>query len=375
MGDTGDSSFNMRALCFALVVMLLLPVAMTTVCPTHAIDVDTSEIYDGYYEMTGQTMSTKTSVWALTGIYTPYAGNAASWTSDGWLYGSEVKAYTPSQYASTPTSYNVQKGSDGLFRYSANSADYNQSAGLGHAQGDLYTMVNFDVAQQSSIFFTEGGRTDVNGHFYYSYDGYRMAFQPIANYTTQDANGNQIPIVATTTSLSLIWYHYWTSSGVAGMLVLSGNSGGVSYLNSAQIVAAFSQSTYSSTFAMVFNGGVQMDVIIRIDPTYLSQGLTVAECYDRGYWSIMVTSQSVDADAYTGTDSAMNPAKILSTAWALFTFDLGAFNLSPILAALASAMFVLPLYMMLLTFTLSNYKLLILWGILAAIQSFSILGF
>lgn len=375
MGETGDSSFNMKALCFALVVMLLLPVSMTTVCPTHAIDVDTSEIYGGYYEMTGQQMSTKTSVWALTGIYTPYTGNSASWTKDGWLYGSEVRTYTPSQYANAPSSYNVTKGTDGLFRYNGNSADYSSTTGIGHASGDLYTMVNFDVNQQSSIFFAEGGRSEVDGKFYYEYDGYRMAFQPIANYTTQDSNGNQIPIVATTTSLSLIWYHYWTASGVAGMLVLSGNSGGVSYLNSAQIVAAFSQNTYSSTFHMVFNGGINMDIIIRIDPTYLSQGMTVSECYNQGYWSIMVTSQSVDADAYTGTDSALNPVKILNVAWSLFTFDLAAFNLSPILAALASAVFVAPLYLMLLTFTLSNYKLLILWGILAAIQAFSVLGF
>lgn len=350
---------------------------MATVCPTHAIDVDTQELFDGYYEMTGQKMSTKTSVWALTGIYTPYTGGTGSagyWTDDGWLYGAQVKTYTPSQYADTPTTYNVSKGSDGVFRYSENSKDYNAATGAGHASGDLYTMVNFDLNQQSSIFFTEGGRTEVGGQFYYAYDGYRMAFQPIASYTTQDANGNRIPIVATTTSLSLIWYHYYTASGVAGMLVLSGNSGGVSYINAAQIVSAFSQNTYSSTFSLVFNGGVPMDIIIRIDPTYLSQGLSVAECYDMGYWSIMVTSQSVDSDAYTGTDSAMNPMKILNVAWSLFTFDLGAFNLSPILATLASAVFVAPLYLMLLTFTLSNYKLLILWGILAAIQSLSIFG-
>ena len=184
--------------------------------------------------------------------------------------------------------------------------------------------------------------------------------------------GNKIPVIPTTTSLSLIWYEFPAAngSGVSGNLVLSGNLSGVSYLNSAMIVSAFNQNTSSAAFDMVFNG-IEMGIIISLDVTYLSAGYTVEECYNNGWWSIMVTSESADPNAYTGTDSAMNPLKLLKVMWDLFTFNYNDYNMSAWLATLCSIIFVLPLYSLLLANCFAHPELWVLTGIMTALQAIS----
>lgn len=367
-----DSSFTYKSIVFGLAVLLLLPMMIGIFAPANLGNVDQNEVLEGYEQATGQTASPKTSVWVLTGIYTPYSGgNTYGTTEDGWIYGSEVKTYSPHQYLSTPQQYTVTKDANGVFRYASNSTDYSEANGTGHKQGDLYTRVNFDDTQKSSIFFSEAGRTDQDGFFYYSYDGYRLAFQPIASYTAINQDGERVPVVPTTTSLSLIWYQYYSQSGVSGNLVLSGSSSGISYLNSAMIVSAFNHNTSSATFSMVFNG-IEMGIVITLDPTYLSNGYTVEECYNAGWWSIMVTSQSADSNAYTGTDFAMNPSKLLGIMWDLFTFDFSKYNISAWLGMLCSIFFALPLYAMLLTIMLDKgAKLYIAMGVMLAVQGIS----
>ena len=372
MGGGGNSSWNFKMIVFCLAIAFLMPFLMSIYAPANALDVDQEDLFDGYYQMTGQEAQTKTAIWVLTGVYTPVQeGSPYGVTEDGWMYSSEIKTYSPSQYQGTPEAYTVAKGSDGLYRYSANSSDYDADKGTGHASGDLYTMVNFDMDHKSNIFFTESNKTMMGNNFYYQYTGYRLAFQPISTYTTLDQNGDRIPVVATTTSLSLVWYQWYTQSGISGQLILSGSSGGVSFLNGAQVVAAFNSATNSATFPMVFNGGIQMDIVIRIDPYYLSS-MTVQECYDNGFWSIMVTSQSADADAYTGTDYALNPSKVLDTAIALFTFDYSSYNLSSEMGILCSVFFVMFLYAGLITLCLENAYIWIMVGIMAAIQSINL---
>lgn len=370
-GGGGGESWTFRSIVFAMVIMLVLPTMLAIYCPAQAVDVDKDELFNGYYEITGQQADTKTSVWALTGIYTAYSGGAYGYTQDGWLYGTEVKSYSPSQYRSTPEQYTVTKGDDGVFRYYQNSADYNATTSTGHAQGELYSSVSFDANQKSSIFFSEGLRTETDKGFYYEYEGYRLSFQPIASYTVLDENGDRKPVIATTTSLSLIWYSYYTQSGVSGQLVLSGSSGGVSYLNGAQIVSAFNSTTSTASFDMVFNGGIKMDIHIKIDPYYLSNGYTVQECYDLGFWSIMVTSQSADASAYTGTDYALSVTNIWDAIVALFTFDYSKYNIDGFAGVMCSVLFVLPLYAILITLAISHVELWLVVAVVAFINGLS----
>lgn len=376
-GGGGGESWTFKSIIFAMTIMLLLPTMLVVFCPGQAVDVDRDELFDGYYQMTGQQADTKTSVWALTGIYTPYSGGAYGYTEDGWLYGTEVKSYTPTQYRSTQEQYTVYKADDGVFRYYSPSRDYNATTGTGHNTGDLYTNVSFDVNQKSSIFFSEGLRNDTDKGFYYEYEGYRLAFQPIASYTVYDENGDRVPVIATTTSLSLIWYQYYTQSGVSGQLVLSGSSGGVSYLNGAQIVGAFNSNTSTASFNMIFNGGIKMDIHIRIDPFYLANGYTVQECYDLGYWSIMVTSQSADASAYTGTDYALSVTNIWNAIVSLFTFNYDDYNIDGTAGVLCSVLFVLPLYAILITLAISHVEIWLVVAVIAfinGVSAFSLFG-
>lgn len=367
-GSGGNSAWTFKMLIFAMAIVVLLPTFMAIYLPSDATEVDRDELFDAYYEMTGQQAQTKTAIWILTGLYTPVEeGSTWGVTDDGWMYRSELKSWTPSQYRGTPEQYSVSKGSDGVFRYVGNSADYDPDNGRGHAAGDLYTMFSFDPQYKSDIFFTETNKTITDGGFYYEYSGVRAAFQPISSYTTVNADGDQVPVIATTTSLSLVWYQWYTQSGVTGQLILSGSNGGVAYINGANIVSAFNSATSSATFPLVFNGGVNIDVIIKMDPLYLST-MTVQDCYDAGYWSILVTSQSVDENAYVGTDNAFNPVKIFETMVDLFTFNYSDYNISGWMGMLCSLVFVTPLYASLITMALEHKELWLIVGVLGFIE-------
>lgn len=386
----GSPEFSFKFMIFSLAILLLLPMFLMIYAPAAYVGVSEDEVLDGYQRMTGQAADTKVSVWPLTGIYTPFTGGFVEdgqtitygYTDDGWLYGTSVQQYTPSQYRSTAQQYTVYKADDGVFRYWSDSADYNEQYGTGHKgrvvedgkvvyPGDLYSEVTFDIEQKSDIFFVESTRTEDNaGHFKYDYSGYRMAFQPISNYTAMDADGNEVPVVATTTSLSLVWYQYLSQSGVTGQLVLSGSNGGIAYLNAAQILSAFNGSTNTARFSMVFNG-VEMGIFIKIDPMATSSGLTVEQAYNAGLWSIMVTSLSVDSSAYTGTDYANNPMALFDTMIDLLTFNMDDYSMSSWLATLCSILFVAPLYVGLISLCLDNAYLWILVGLLAAVQALS----
>lgn len=386
----GNSEYAHKALIFSLAIMILLPLFLGFFAPGTYNGASEDEVLAGYERMTGQKADTKIAVWPLTGIYTPFTGQfydndaeqiiTYGYTPDGWLYGTEVKSYSPSQYRNTSETYTVYKADDGVFRYWSDSEDYNEEYGTGHKgrvmngddveyRGDLYTEVNFDALRKSDIFFTEASRVEDNlGHFKYDYTGYRMAFQPISSYNVQDADGNIRPVVATTTSLSLCWYQYANQSGVTGQLVLSGSNGGIAYINAAQILSAFNSNTNTAAFEMVFNG-VNMTIHIRVDPVYTNLGWTIEQCYNAGYWSIMVTSLSVDSTAYTGTDNSNNPMQMFETMIDLLTFNLNDYDMSPWLQYLCYFFFIAPLYISLIVLCLDNAYLWILVGLLAAIQA------
>lgn len=372
MGSGSDSDFNYKMIVFCLAIAFLMPFLMSIYLPANALETNQDEIFDGYYRMTGQDAPTKTAIWTLTGIYTPVQeGSPYGVTDDGWMYNSVIKTYRPSQYQGTPEDYTVVRGDDNLYRYSANSRDYSETNGTGHKEGELYTMVNMDMSHPSNIFFSETNRTLMGDNFYYEYTGYRYSFSPLTTYYTLDQNGDRVKVVATTTSLSMIFYQWYTQTGISGQLTLSHSSGGVSFINGATIVSAFNSANNTATIPMVFNDGIEMDILIRLDPYYLST-MTVQEVYDNGYWSIMVTSQSADADAYTGTDYALNPMNVLEVTYSLFTFDYHNYNFSADMGMLCSLFFTMFLYAGLLTVALANHWVFIIMGIMTAIQSISL---
>ena len=396
-----DAKFTYGLLIFSLTMTLLLPIGLSVFAHTTPVDAElnTKEQLDGYYNFTG-TSPSREAIWPLTGIYTPYGVNADGeaninyygYSDDGWLYGTSLQSYEPSQYKNSPYPYKVIKGNDGLFRYAyvteqqhedpddPNSPMVDVQVSVtytgDHKSGDLYTDVSFDREKKSPIFFTQALKNEKDGYFYYQYGGYRYSFQPTSSYRTQNADGDTIDVIPNTTSLSLIWYQYYTSqnSGISGQLIISAQDFSVAYLNAAQIIQAFNSTTSTAKFTLVFSG-VPINLYIKIDPIQLANGLSVQQCYDLGYWSVMVTSLSTDSSAYMQSDNALNPYNIFETLIKLLTFNYNDYGISEGMGLLCSLVIVLPFYAGLLAICVSGdgVKMLILAGILAAIQGIATL--
>lgn len=373
-GSGASPTFTYKIVIFAIAVLVLMPIFTATFLnPIQSEDIEYREEIDtlmsDYQKFTGRAVPNSTSVWVLTGIYTPFNNNQYyGWTEDGWLYGSRIASYTPSQYDAGSQTELVSYSSNKYYTYNSATVD-------GHSAGDLYTSVSMSLDEQSNIFFSDAGKTSTDKGFYYEYTGYRYAFSPLAPYTTVDADGNKIPVVPNTTSLSLIWYNYYAGSsvgdsGIAGQLVVSSNDGGTSYITSQRLIQAYNSHTNTATFPMVFNKGVKVDLVIRIDPLKTAQGMSVQQCYEQGYWSVMVTSQSVDTSTYTSTDYSFNIYNIWDTFVHLFTFNLSDYyDVDNSVSFTMSLIMSITMYAGLLAIGLSCYPVLVFAGILAVIQA------
>lgn len=371
-----DDNFVYKTVIFAMIVTLVFPMAFTIFVPTADTENLRSvqeDLNDEYYNFTGS-KATSESVWVLSGIYTPYTGGAYGYTPDGWLYGERIVNYSPSQYAGGQEGYTVVRDDRGYYTYGYTEAG--ETKGLPSGQpdirlGDTYTAVTFDVNQTSDVFFTSDGKVYVGDNYYYNYTGYRYSFAPLSDYYVKNVDGDAVKVVANSTSLSLIWYQYTSYSGLAGQLVLTGSDSGLAYITSAQIVNAFNATTSTATFTMTFNG-VEMHVSIRLNAYYLAAGETIEECYNRGHWSVIVSSTSTDVNSLMSTDYSFNINNIFNTLVDLLTFDLSDYGLTGWMATLASLVVILPLYAALIAVGLACWPVLIMAGTMAAIQS---LGF
>lgn len=404
-----EQKFIQKWVIVAVMVIFLMPVLIGMYFPkevgdgeyfnTYASEETISDMSNSYFAFTEGKGSTTEMPWTLTGIYTPFTNSPGSnsayrYTSDGWLYGSLVENYSPSQYNVATTTpeypaktwdsryrvlYQEEKDGSHVYRYGLTEQTYNgatiSSLDLdndmtqdGKKDGDLYTYVTMDVNQQSEIFFTSSLKQTNNQYFYYEYTGYRYAFQPLSDYYIRGTDGTPIKTTATNTSLSLIWYNFIGNSGISGQLVLTGSDSGVDYITATEIVTAFNSINNTAKFTMNFNG-CDMNVYIRINPAYTSQGWSIEDCYNYGWWSIMVSSVTADMSAYTTPSNPINLEKIWETLMDLFMFNMNDYPLSPIMQIFASLVITVVLYSTLLAMGAHNPKLLLIVGALALIQA------
>lgn len=375
VGSSTDNNFTFGIVVLAVAIIFLMPTMVNLFVERDIPDDGPPEnfenVMDGYRRFTGS-YATNENVWSLTGIYTPVGidadGDASTnyaYTPDHWIYGARVGTYTPSQFSGS-SAYSTTYD-NGFYYYNSNTNDGNKA-------GDLYTSVAMDVNQKSDIFFTPSGKR-VNGeNWYYEYTGYRYSFQPLADYIYKNTDGDLIRTVASSTSLSLIWYDYYGNSGISGQLVLSGSDSGVAYLTSSEIVSAFNSANNMAKFNMTFNGN-DMNVYIKIKNEYTSAGYSVAECFDLGYWEIMITSISTNIQTYISTDYSMNIYNIWDTFVDLFTFNMDDYNLSPEMQLVASVTISVVLYAALISIGLTCYPILILAGAVALLQTIATMDF
>ncbi len=374
-GSSTDNNFTFGIVVMAIAIMFLLP-TFISVFIDKGVEGETApdnldKVLDGYNKFTG-TYPTNEEIWTLTGIYTPVGidgnGNASSayaYTPDHWIYGARIGSYSPSQFTGA-SAYNVGYDS-GFYYYTGDTLD-------GHSTGQLYTSVAMDVNQKSDIFFTPAGKRVSGENWYYEYNGLRYSFQPLSDYFYKNSDGEITKTTASSTSLSLIWYDWAGNQGISGQLVLSGSDSGVAYLTSAEIVSAFNSANNLAKFKMTFNGN-DMNVYIKIKNEYTSMGYSVAECFDMGYWEIMITSISTNIQTYISTDYSMNVYNIWDTFVDLFTFNMDDYNLSPSMRMVASVTLSVVLYSALLSLGLTCYPILIFAGLVAIVQTIASTGF
>ena len=373
-GGDGNNKFVMQMVIMAIAIIFLMP-TMISIFADHSEEnvapENLDEVLDGYVSFTGSQV-TNESVWALTGIYTPYGidqnGNVSSsysYTPDHWLYGSRVTAYSPGQF--TGSSIYTVNYNDGFYYYAGNTLD-------GHKTGDLYTSVAMDVNEKSDIFFTPSGKHQSGEQWYYDYTGYRYAFQSLQDGYYKDENGDIKKATASNSSLSMIWYDFYGSEGLSGQLTLAGSDQGLAYLTSSDIVSAFDSTNNIAKFKMKFNG-VDMNIYIKIKPEYTSAGYSVAQCFDMGYWEIMITSISTNVNTYMSTDYSLNIENIWDTLIDLFSFNMGDYGLSAEMQLIASLTISVCLYGALIGIISDKVWLIIFAGLVAIIQTIASMQF
>ena len=377
--DGGDTKFIYSAVIFALAVLFLMPVMLNVVSGPSSDnegDAVVNTLLSDYSNFTGNNANLgMEDVWLLSGIYTPYLGGAYNFEPNGWLFGSKIGVYTdylPTQYVNTPMENTkiIYDPAENCYKYSGVDGDGNPITTFdGHKTGDIYTAVSMDLAQKSDIFFTSAGKHTSGSYFWYEYSGYRYEFTAPTEYTIRDSNGNVQPVSPSKSGLSLIWYDYLggVSSGISGQLILSSDLG-VAFLTTEDILKAYENSISTARFELTFSG-INVNVYIRINPYYISQGLDVAQCWEAGYWDVMVTTNSASGASYEGADYQFSIYDIWDTFISLFTFNTADYGLTGTVATIASVVMVMPMYACLIAIGASHHKVLIIAGILASIQA------
>lgn len=372
---TTDTGFVVKVIIFALLLMFLVPLFFSLFIPQVDNGEDTKyaeqiqQLENEYYLSTGRTVTATTETWALTGIYEPFYGSSYGITDDGWIFGARATKYSPAQYtidqsvSGIKNRYEVEYR-DGLYYYTKVDTTVDKS----HNVGDLYTAVAMDNAHVSDVFFTPSGKTTTDQGYYYEYTGYRYAFQPLRPYHTY-VGGVVTEVEPNSTSLSLIWYQYSSMNGIAGQLTISGSDSGLSYLSSTDILREFNQSTYSSTFDLTFNN-VAMHLTIRLDPIRIAEGKSVEECYNQGWWSVIVSSDAIVTSSLNDASYDFNPNNVFDTLIKLLTFRIAEdYDIEGWQGTIASLLVTMPLYACLMALALIYPQSLILVAILGAIQA------
>lgn len=379
-GGGGDTEFTYKKIVWALLILSILPpmisLVVNPVTETDEWEQEYNSISQQYYSSAGVPPSASMEVWALRGIYVPYSSDDYGYTDDGWLHGGAVRHNTPKQYDTWPTeSFTVAQAANGLWYYTdapSSRTDIVEAEHTGYVidsteGATVYTAVSMDTAHISDTFFTTNDRVEIDGHYYYGYTGYRYSFSPLHSYQSTNGDGETLDVSSSSSSLSLIWYQYNALSGIAGQLAISGNDQGVAYLSSQDIVRQYEGINFTATFDMVFSK-MPMHLQIRLNPAAIAAGFSVEQCWDGGYWSVVVYGDR-NVEEYVGGVFGGTSDFSLENMFEVFK-DLFGYRLSEHyeidgwVGILASLVFSLAFYAVLVAIAVANPWM---WGIIAIV--------
>ena len=393
-GGTGDTQFTFKRVIGALLIISLLPITINLfVAPVNVDEWQTEyeSIAQTYYEATGTPAGAGMELWTLSYIAEPYTSTYYGYTDDGWLHGGMVTDVEPSQYqgaAWAGETFKAARADNGVWYYTVAPSNNPNIVVATTDDGDhvhitdyngatVYSAVVMDNAHTSDTFFTASDRTESDGHFYYGYTGWRYAFSPLHSYTATNGDGTVYDVKSSNSSLSLIWYQYNGLDGIAGQLSLSGADNGLSFLSAADIVRAYEGINFTATFDMKFNS-IPMHIQIRLNPTAIATGMSVEDCWNGGYWSVMVYGDR-DVEDYVGGLSSSTDNYSIENMFSIF-IDLFSFRISDHydidgwVGILASLTFSLAFYAVLIAIAVSNPYMWFIIALIGAIQTFISVG-
>lgn len=385
-GNGGDTQFTFQRVIGALLIISLLPITINLfVAPTveDGWQAEYDSISQTYYEATGTPAGSGIELWTLSYVAEPYTSSNYGYTDDGWLHGGMVTDMEPTQYQGAAWSgenFKVARASNGIWYYTvapsnnpnivvASTSDADHVVIDDYTGATVYSAVVMDTAHTSDTFFTasDSTRIEYNGHYYYGYTGWRYAFSPLHSYQSTNGDGTTFNIQSNNTSLSLIWYQYTGIDGIAGQLSLSGSDNGLSFLSASDIVRAYEGINFTATFDMKFNS-IPMHIQIRLNPTAIASGMSVEDCWNGGYWSVMVYGDKDIEDYVGGISGGTNDFSVenmLNIFIDLFSFRIADhYEIDGWVGILASLVFSLAFYAVLIAVAVSKPYL---WAIIALV--------
>lgn len=101
---------------------------------------------------------------------------------------------------------------------------------------------------------------------------------------------------------------------------------------------------------------------VQLDPERLAAGLTPADCYDRGFFSVMLTTPKYVSSTGSGATISFDINKMWDVMVGLFTFSPEKYGLEEgsVSGMVASIVFIMPLYASLLAMGTICWPILIM---------------
>lgn len=309
----GDDNQLMKVAVFCIAFSILSTVlASMYILGSGDYDYDTLSAYKSdLVEFSGGQLVNDTP-WVLSAVYTPFIPGSVPDSeienhieydhgrTTGWLFGEKIENYTGIGEAVDIKLDPNQKSNQLLTVGNPYEWTYREGREWWAGGNDFGIDISFmgDWAREAYTFFTGNDYNDLDPDYGYvvstgsannwNYTGYRYVFDPTLPFSGEGSivDGR----------LSLVWYEIETDSGLSGALEIYSDSNHEQVLlgriSASEILSAFRTTTgYSSVFDFKFES-TTLNLVIRFNPTVFNTYSSLQEAWDKGAWSMAISSPS-----------------------------------------------------------------------------------